>query len=46
MPFASGLAQVNLAELPPMTGLALAASCNHPPSEAAQALHGTLLAHH
>jgi DNA-binding transcriptional LysR family regulator len=41
-----GLTQVNLAEPPPATGLALAASRNHPPSEAAQALHRTLLAHH
>lgn len=41
----SGLAQVDLAEPPPVTGLALAASRNHPPSEAAQALHRMLLAH-
>ena len=40
-----GLAQVDLADPPLQTGLALAASRNHPPSEAAQALRRTLLAH-
>jgi hypothetical protein len=40
-----GLAQVDLAEPPPVSGLAPAVSRNHPPSEAAQALHRALLAH-
>ncbi|MGP4000639.1 LysR substrate-binding domain-containing protein [Streptomyces sp. 8N706] len=39
-----GLTRVDLATPPPPTGLGLAASRNHPPSEAALALHGTLLA--
>ncbi|MGW4369409.1 LysR substrate-binding domain-containing protein [Nocardia takedensis] len=40
----SGLTPVDLATLPQTTGLAVAASRAHPPSEAALALHRTLLA--
>ncbi|MGX1848829.1 LysR family transcriptional regulator [Streptomyces sp. NPDC055299] len=39
-----GLAQVHLADPPPLNGLGLAASRHHPLSQAAQALRGTLLA--
>ncbi|MGA6160441.1 LysR family transcriptional regulator substrate-binding protein [Stenotrophomonas sp. NPDC087984] len=39
-----GLAQVDLADPPPLHGLGLAASRSHPPSEAGHALRRTLLA--
>ncbi|MFS7877907.1 LysR substrate-binding domain-containing protein [Streptomyces asiaticus] len=39
-----GLTQVDLADPPPLHGLGLAASRNHPPSEAGRALRRTLLA--
>ncbi|WPB95112.1 beta-L-arabinofuranosidase domain-containing protein [Streptomyces malaysiensis] len=39
-----GLTQVDLADPPPVHGLGLAASRNHPPSEAGRALRRTLLA--
>ncbi|WP_169810984.1 LysR family transcriptional regulator [Nocardia amamiensis] len=44
IPARAGLAQVDLATPPQTTGLAVAASRNHPLSEAALALHRTLLA--
>lgn len=45
-PVHPGLTQVDLADPPPLHGLGLAASRNHPPSEAGRALRRALLAAH